>query len=159
MQPTLAFFSSLFALSGAAVEQAPTQFGGTHGPDMTRYLIVCALLLLAIAGLGLGFRKLIRRTVAARAAQRSLAIVDVLPMGGKHKLAVVRCYDRTFLLGLGEREIGLISELDATIEPARQAAPSPADAHAFADVLARVRKVAARSREGARMPSEEGVLG
>jgi len=159
MQLTFALFPALLALPSAALEQAPTQLGGTHGPDMTRYLIVCALLLLAIAGLGFGFRKLIRRTVAARASQRSLAIVDVLPMGGKHKLAVVRCYDRTFLLGLGEREIGLISELDAAIEPARAAAPSPADAHAFADVLARVRKVAARSREGSRMPNEEGVLG
>jgi flagellar biogenesis protein FliO len=136
------------------VTLAETQLGGSRGPDMTRYLIVCAVLLVAVAALGLGFRKLISRTVAARAAQRSLAVVDVLPMGGKRKLAVVRCYDRTFLLGLGEREIALISELDAALE----SAPTPADTHAFADVLARVRKVAARS-ESARMPSPEGVLG
>jgi len=123
--------------------------GGGDGPDLTRYLIVCALLLLAIGALAWGFRRLVGRTLRARAAQRSLRVLDVLPMGGKQKLAVVRCYDRTFLLGLGERELSLVAELDPALAPAREANPSAADRRSFADLLSRVRIGAGRKSDSA----------
>jgi flagellar biogenesis protein FliO len=140
-----------FIVAVAAGKIVEPSLGGTQGPDLTRYVVVCGGLLLVIAALALGFRKWIARTVAARAARRSLAVIDVLPLSNKHKLAVVRCYDRTFVLGLGEREMSLVTELDAAIEPQREAAPSRADSSAFAQVLARVRpavpKAAAAPRE------------
>ena len=64
--------------------------------------------------------------------ERSLSVLDVLPLGGKRRLAVVRCYDRTFVLGLGDREISAIAELDPVgpaeetplIEAVREIRPS-----------------------------------
>jgi flagellar biogenesis protein FliO len=114
-------------------------FGGTAGPDLTNYFTVCGLLLAAILGLAWGFRKLMRGAIQVRAAQRSLQVLDVLPLSNKHKLAVVRCYDRTFALGLGEREVGLIAELDPV------AAPSPTRAGAFTEALDRERVHAAEA--------------
>ena len=108
---------------------------GGGGPDLTRYLLVCGGLVLAVAVLGFAFRRLMGRALGIRAARRSLQVMDVLPLGGKQKLAVVRCYDRTFLLGLGDREVRLVSELDAAIAPAREPAPAQADAAAFAEAL------------------------
>jgi flagellar biogenesis protein FliO len=91
------------------------QAGSGQGPDLTRYFIVCGVLLAAIGLLAWGFKKLIGGNLSARAAKRNLQILDILPMGGKRKLAVVRCYDRTFLIGLGDKEISSISELDGVI--------------------------------------------
>ena len=48
------------------------------------------------------FKRLFAGSFAARAARRSLQIVDVLPLGGKQRLAVVRCYERTFVVGIGD---------------------------------------------------------
>ena len=86
--------------------------GGSTGPDLTRYFVVCVLILGTTAALAYGFRRLIAETLRKKAGQRSMRIVDVLPLGGKRRLTVVRCYDRTFLLGIGEKEIGLVAELD-----------------------------------------------
>jgi hypothetical protein len=36
----------------------------------------------------------------------------VLPLGGRRQLVVVRCYDRTLALGLGDRDVSLLAELD-----------------------------------------------
>jgi len=85
------------------------------GPDLTRYFAVCGLIILLIIGVGYGFRRVFAATLRRRAAGRSLRMVDVLPLGGKQRLGVVRCYDRTFLLGLGEREVTLVAELDGVI--------------------------------------------
>ncbi len=115
-------------------------FGGTAGPDLTRYFTVCGLLLAAILGLAWGFRKLMRGALQVKAAQRSLQVLDVLPLSNKHKLAVVRCYDRTFALGLGEREVGLIAELDPVAAPARAGARVE-----FTDALDRERVHAAEA--------------
>lgn len=131
-----------------AEDPSQARLGGTDGPDLTRYIAVCAGLLLAVAALAWGFRKWVAKAVAARAAQRSLAVIDVLPLAGKQKLAVVRCYDRTFLLGLGEREVGLVAELDAVLEPRKAAAASSADDHGFAQVLAKVRGAATAGSRG-----------
>jgi flagellar biogenesis protein FliO len=114
------------------------------GPDMTRYLLVCGLLVVFVIALGAAFKRLFGARLARRAALRSLQIVDVLPLGGRQKLAVVRCYDRTFLLGLGDKEIERIAELDAeqeaTAEPEAEAtAESPGVRVAFREILARRR--------------------
>ena len=98
------------------------QVGGSSGPDLTRYFIVCGVLLGAIMLLAWGFKKLIAGNLSARAARRNLQILDVLPMGGKQKLAVVRCYDRTFRVGLGDKEISPISERDGVIAMEKEAA-------------------------------------
>ena len=89
-----------------------TPQAGAGGPDMTRYLMVCALLLGLIGGLAWLFKRFVATAVKSRAAKRSLQILDVLPLGGKQRMCVVRCYDRTFALGLGDKEVALIAELD-----------------------------------------------
>lgn len=95
------------------------------GPDLTRYLLVCGFLILLIVGLGFGFRRLVGGTIRARAAKRSLETLDVLPLGSKQKLAVVRCYDRNFLIGIGEKNPCLIAELDPSVDPVPSVAPAP----------------------------------
>lgn len=85
---------------------------------MTRYVLVCALLLGLICGGAYLFRRFVASAVKAKASKRSLQILDVLPLGGKQRLCVVRCYDRTFALGLGDKEVALIAELDAALTPA-----------------------------------------
>jgi len=82
------------------------------GADLTRYLSVCGGLILAIAAAGYGFRRLFAGTLRARARRRSLQVLDVLPLGGRQRLVVVRCYDRVFLLGQGDRELSPVAELD-----------------------------------------------
>jgi flagellar biogenesis protein FliO len=114
---------------------------GSSGPDLTRYLTVCGILLLSILALAWGFKKLVGGAVRARAASRSLQIVDLLPLGGKQRLAVVRCYDRTFALGLGEKEVSLVAEIDPVHAAAKQPAePSKADKHAFLQALSKARE-------------------
>jgi flagellar biogenesis protein FliO len=128
--------------------------GRGTGPDLTRYLLVCCGLIAAVVVLGIVFRRLVGRTLRTRAAQRSMQIVDLLPLGGKQRLAVVRCYDRTFLVGLGEKEIESIAELDATVAPAQEPAPLRADLQAFSAVLERFKRPAQRKSSAAK----EGIL-
>lgn len=90
-------------------------FGGTSGPDMTRYVTICAVLILGTILVAYLFRRFLAGSMRTRAAARSLEILDVLPLGGKKKLSVIRCYDRTFVLGLGEKEVALVAELDRVI--------------------------------------------
>jgi flagellar biogenesis protein FliO len=124
-----------------ALEQDKVVPLSASGPDLTRYLTVCGILLLSILGLAFGFKKLVGGAVRARAASRSLQIVDVLPLGGKQRLAVVRCYDRTFALGLGEKEVSLVAEIDPVhAESKKPAEPSKADKHAFLQALSKARE-------------------
>jgi flagellar biogenesis protein FliO len=99
--------------------------------------------------------------VRAKAAGRSLQVLDVLPLGGKQRLCVVRCYDRTFALGVAEHGVSLVGELDPVIgEKEAAGRPSPADAQAFADALRRAPGVPPGRRERlshGRTPSE-GLL-
>jgi flagellar biosynthetic protein FliO len=90
---------------------------------MTRYVLVCFLLLGLIGFAAYLFRRFVSASVRARASKRSLQIVDLLPLGGKQRLCVVRCYDRTFALGLGDKEVSLIAELDAQATPAKADVP------------------------------------
>lgn len=86
---------------------------GFEGPNITWYLITCAVVIGAIFGVGWLLRRLCSGSLRNRAAKRALQILDVLPLGGKQRLVVVRCYDRSFLLGVGEKEVSAITELDA----------------------------------------------
>jgi flagellar biosynthetic protein FliO len=99
------------------------EVGRASGPDLTRYLIVCAATIAALLVLAWLFRRFVAGHLRARAAKRSLRVLDVLPLSGRQRLVVVRCYDRSFLLGLGDREVRAIAELDAP-ELAAEAAPS-----------------------------------
>jgi flagellar biogenesis protein FliO len=124
-----------------ATEQDKVLPLSSNGPDLTRYLTVCGILLLAILALAWGFKKLIGGAVRARAASRSLQVIDLLPLGGKQRLAVVRCYDRTFALGLGEKEVSLVAEIDPVHAADKQPAPpSKADKHAFLQALSKARE-------------------
>ena len=137
--------------------------GGSQGPDLTRYLLVCAGLLLLVGGLAWAARRFLTRTLRDRAAKRSLQVVDMLPLGSKQRLAVVRCYDRTFLLGLGEKEVSLVSELDAVIAPARPGATTSLEERSFADLLNRAEPGGQAARVAAPAPrsriEREGILG
>src|SRR5262245_30619308 len=94
---------------------------GPAGFDLSNYLLVCGLLLGLLVGAAYLVRRFVAGSVRRRAAQRSLRVVDVLPLHGRVKLVVVRCYDRSFLLGLGDKEVSSIAELDPE-ESARPAA-------------------------------------
>jgi len=97
------------ALLPAFLEAEPQ----TSSPDLTRYVLVCAAMLCLVFVLAFGFRRLMAGNLKRRAAARSLQVVDMLPMGGKQRLVVVRCYDRHFLIGLGDKEVSSIAELEA----------------------------------------------
>lgn len=94
---------------------AVTGFGGTDGPEILPYLKICVILIVAIGGLAWGFKRFVAGNVRVRASRRSLQMLDVLPLGGKQRLVVVRCYDRTFALGLGDKEVTAIAELDPVV--------------------------------------------
>lgn len=101
---------SLFPILGPSLSAAGA--AEHSGPDLTRYFLVCALLILGIFGVGLLIRRLLSQPLRKRAARRSLQVADVLPLGGRQRLLVVRCYDRSFLLSQADREIRTIAELD-----------------------------------------------
>ena len=133
--PTVSFLSAL------AVAETPA------GPDLTRYLLICAGMVSAVALLGFVLQRAVSGTLAGRAAKRSLRVVDVLPLGGKKRLAVVRVYDRTFVLGLGDKSVNLVSELDGAsageaLAEATSAAKAPRSGaawkRAFEEIRSRV---------------------
>ncbi len=139
------------------------------GPDMMQYLGVCVGLILLIVAGGWAFKRLFSRTLSARAARRSLQVIDMLPLGGRQKLAVVRCYERTFVIGLGDKELCLVAELDGQATPELAATSveplaSEADQSAFQRLLRSAvprapRKVAPPGRAAKQALSPEGVLG
>jgi flagellar biogenesis protein FliO len=143
--------------------------GPISGPDLTRYVLVCSATIVALLVLAWVFRRTVAGQLKARAARRSLQVLDVLPLSGKQKLVVVRCYDRSFLLGLGDREVRSIAELDVELapvpsEPTRSSSRSVLDA--FGTILrGRLREtpVAAptdpESREPQPASAREGVAG
>ena len=92
-----------------------TRFAGGEGPDLMRYLLVCGFLILLIVALGWAFRRFVAGNVRGRVSRRALSTLDVLPLGGRQTLAVVRCYDRTFLVGVGDKEVRLLSEIEQEV--------------------------------------------
>lgn len=138
--------NALALLAAGAPEDAVTAYAG---PDLTRYLLVSGLLVASIVALGFLFKRVVGNTFKSRAAKRSLVVLDVLPLAGKQRLLVVRCFDRNFLLGAGDKEVRLIAELDrddalnAAGGPAAQAEPS-AQRPPFASLLERTADAPAR---------------
>lgn len=99
---------------------ASLQGGATSGVDATRYLLAC-LVVIGLLCIGAWFlSRLSRGSVIGRAKKRSLQMVDVLPIGRRQRLCVARVYDRTFVLGVGEREVTLVAELDTEDDLAAQ---------------------------------------
>lgn len=121
----------------------PANTLGSGGLDLTRYFMVVGGLLVALCVAGWFLRRVIVGTVKVRASKRQLSVVDVLPLGGKRQLAVVRCYDRTFALGLGDKDVSLVAELDAVI--GQKAAP---EAEPFDRLLEVARTRLAQRRRG-----------
>jgi len=139
---------SIPVLAALPAAEEALRYGGTEGPDLTRYLVVCGVLLLVIGALAFGARRIFAGALRGRAAQRSLQVIEVLPLGGRRKLAVVRCYDRTFVLGLGEREIATVAELDPVVHGPAPAPPAEKpEREAFARALETVRESMARRRK------------
>ncbi|MDF1839428.1 MAG: flagellar biosynthetic protein FliO, partial [Planctomycetota bacterium] len=99
-----------------------------QGPDLSRYFAVLGGVAVILVLSAFGVRKLIHKGgFGLKGSKRSLEIVDVLPMGSRRQVAVVRCYDRTFALGLGEKSVSLLAELDAEmVQNERQKAPGAA---------------------------------
>jgi len=124
MPPTLAL------IADAAARTA------REGPDWNRYVLVCVLLLSVLVLLAWGMRALVSGSTRIGAARRSLQVLDVLPLGGKQRVCVVRCYDRTFALGVGDKEVGLIAEIDA--EASLPKSDPSAQRGAFQAALARL---------------------
>jgi flagellar biogenesis protein FliO len=121
------------------LEEATNSLGGNAGPDLTQYFVVCAILIVVTAAVAFGMRKLISGSLKTKASQRALHVVDVLSLGGRRKLAVVRCYDRTFVLGMGEKEICPIAELDPVIgSDVVPTTPRHSDQEAFESALAKI---------------------
>lgn len=123
---------------------------GAMGPDLGRYVLVCAVLVVLAGGLLLALRKGLAASLRARATRRSLAVIDVLPLGGRQRVVVLRCYDRTFLIGAGDKELTPIAELDAAVgSEVPKAQPAPADREAFARALEAIRRTLPAPKLGA----------
>ena len=105
---------------------APRSVAG-GAPDLTWLMAVAAVLVVVIGCVAYGFKRLVAGSIKARASRRELAVLDVLPLGGKRQLAGVRCFDRTFALGLGERDVSLVAELDHDAVAKDRAEREPGD--------------------------------
>jgi flagellar biogenesis protein FliO len=151
--------------------------------DPVKYLVACmGVLGLLAAGL-FALRKLVVGAQRTRAAGRSLAVLDQLHLGGSKRLTVVRCYDRQFVLGVGDKEIAVVAELDvdqavpplpenaaAHTQPANAQlsntmpaqpvaeAPKPAAREAFQGLLQRAQKLADTIVPPRRAKTEEPQL-
>lgn len=94
------------------------------GPDLNRYFTVVGLMVAALAVVGYGLKRFAAANGRLGSDRKGLVMLDMLPLGGRRQLAIVRCYDRTFALGLGEKDVRFIAELDSV------AAPEPNNAEA-----------------------------
>tara|TARA_R110002126_G_scaffold28577_1_gene95302 strand:+ start:12621 stop:13091 length:471 start_codon:yes stop_codon:yes gene_type:complete len=137
----------------ALVLETPARAGG---PDLTRYFTVVAILVVAVVGLGWGFRRVVAGAIKQRSSKRSLQVVDVLPLGGKRQLTVVRCYDRTFALGLGEKDVTLVAELDPvfTADEANEPEADPMERN-FMAMFDSAKKRIAKAKPGAQVDVTE----
>lgn len=133
---TLALAALAPELQEAGGTLAGADLGGREPLDLSRYLLVCVGAILFVGLLGWAVRRFFGQALRRRAQLRSLEVMDMLPLGGKQRLAVVRCYDRTFLLGLGDKEVSLVSELDAVLQP-EPPPRSSVESKSFADLVRR----------------------
>lgn len=98
---------------------------GAAGPDLGSYFSSVGIMLGVLLVLAWGIKRLAGRGRGLRGTKRGLQIVEVLSLGGRRQLAVVRCYDRTFALGLGEKDVSLVAELDPVEVPAPAGTEDP----------------------------------
>lgn len=164
----------LDGLAHLALTVANVDTGGPPGVDWLRYAMACVGILSLLGLAAIGLKRVSGTSWAQRATRRSLRVVDVLSVGRKQRLVVVNCYDRSFVLGVGEKEVSLVAELDAeqvqapAPVPETVVAPQPApsaEPGRFSELLARigaelgpeVTSAAAarvRAREGAGQPAD-----
>lgn len=112
---------SLLALGVAQLAPSASRPIPGAGPDLGWMATVVAIILVCILATAWGVRRFVGSAWRSRAGRRQLRVVDVLPLGGRRQVVVVRCYDRTFALGLGDKEVSLVAELDpAFVEPAAE---------------------------------------
>ena len=103
-----------------------------QGPNLTRYFAVLGGVAVVLLLLAFGLKRLVSNSaLGLRKGRRGMQVVEVLSLGSRRQMAVVRCYDRTFALGLGEKSVSVIAELDAEVvqadapeAPAAVAAPN-----------------------------------
>lgn len=134
------------------------EVGPATGPDLTRYLVVCGASILCLCALAWVFRRTVAGHLRARAARRSLQVLDVLPLTGKQKLVVVRCYDRSFLLGVGDKEVHSIAELESALEPLPTAEVAPARRTPLAAFAQALRGELTRGKRAASVPEPAAPL-
>ena len=134
---------ALLAPSPALAETASTSLAQGLG----QAAVVVALFIGALGLCALGAKRLFANGLRARAERRSLAVVDILPLGPKQRACVLRCYDRTFLLGLGEREVCSIAELDAVVgEGKAELVTAPEERELFLKALSQEQRDALLAR-------------
>lgn len=139
----------MWNINSLALLQSTASESGYQGPDFMPLVKISVILILAIGGLAWGFRRFIAGNLKTRAGKRSLQVLDVLPLGGKQRLAVVRCYDRTFAIGLGDKEVTAIAELDPVIGADETPSDAmPDDEQTFQRALAHVQKALEKTRQG-----------
>ncbi len=129
-----------------AASATPVGAAAPQTLDLVRYLGFSALVIAGVVALALFLPRLAKGAWRTRAARRSLKVVDLLPLGGRKKLTVVQVYDRTFVLGLGDKEICLVAELEGAEIPA----PEPQTAVSDGDSAERAAKFLARLAESVR---------
>lgn len=116
MQVTTAETTASLSVLGAQTPMSAPTGGPFPGPDMGQfasYLGISLALILMVAAGGFVVHRMVRGGWRLRAAQRSLRVVDLLPLAGKNQLAVVQVYDRTLVLGIGDGGVRLVTEWDA----------------------------------------------
>jgi len=154
MYPPLALQNALLGLVELGSEPTGESASTMPGIDMTRYALVCFGLVAVILVLAWAFKRFMAGNMSLRAGQRAMKVVDVLPLGGKRQLAVVRCYDRSFLIGMGEREVNLVTELDSQEDLEGQlAVAKPSEGRSFKSLFQRaVREAPAPAAAAAAAP-------
>lgn len=107
--------------------------------QLVRYWVVVGTLLGALFLASFLVKRLGLRQKLLRSARRSFQVLDVLPLGRGQRLCVVRCYDRTFLIGAGDKELCSITELDQAVvdnDLAKEPPSARRPARPFGDWLA-----------------------
>lgn len=135
---------------------AGSDAGPIAGPDLWRYFLVSSAMVALVVAIGWVLRRFVAASLRSRAAARSLQVIEVLPLGGRQKLAVVRVYDRTLVVGLGEKEVSLVAELDGVPVRAEVAPPrKPASEPLLRGALGAFERL--RARVGEALPRNHGA--
>ncbi len=116
--------ASLYLALGALQSPTAATPTGAPAPDLFRY----ALSMTAVIGLLIcalyGIRSWTRKAGRSGRAGRTLEILEALPLGGSKRVCVLRCGERRFLVGLGDKELcalGELGEVEADATPVASA--------------------------------------